>query len=97
MKRIYRNYYEEKESLIRNGFGFLYDKFHQFKLTDCLKNEELNKLNPKVMFFKYKDQNHSNKPKIDKLNNLLINIDEKIVELEFYKRKLNEELIKFNK
>ena len=53
MKTIYRNYYEEKESLIRNGYGFLHDKFHQFKITDCLKNEELNKLNPKVMFFKY--------------------------------------------
>ena len=42
-------------------------------------------------------ENHKNQHKIGKLNNLLINIDEKIVELEFYKRKLNAELNNLNK
>ena len=90
-----RNYYKERENLISNGYGYYNNKYYRFNMLDIYKKEELNKINPKMMFFRMEgEENHKNYREIRELENQLINTDEQIVELEFYsrgsKKRLNE-------
>ena len=88
-----RNYYKERENLISNGYGYYNNKYYRFNMLDIYKKEELNKTNPKVIFFSTEgEENHKNYREIRELENQLLNTDEQIVELEFYSRGLKKRL-----
>lgn len=88
-----RNYYKERENLISNGYGYYNNKYYRFNMLDIYKKKELNKTNPKVIFFSMEgEENNKNFREIRELENQLLNTDEQIVELEFYSRGLKKRL-----
>ena len=88
-----RNYYKERENLISNGYGYYNNKYYRFNMLDIYKKKELNKTNPKVIFFSMEgEENNKNFREIRELENQLLNTYAQIVELEFYSRGLKKRL-----
>jgi len=91
MIKGYRNDSEEREDLINRGFGYYNNKFYKFDFKTLIKDVKLNKLNPKIMFFKPVVE-LNNQKEIDKILSLLYNVEGEIVKYEFLRKKLNKKL-----
>ena len=90
-----RNYYMNKDFVVNMGFGFVNDKKYNFSKNGYKKIKELNNMDYRSKFFIVDDSvNDKSKKKINEIINMKRNIDEKILELEYYNRVLDKELNK---
>lgn len=93
MRKRDRNYYSDREFILKNGFGNLNGKKYKFSKNGYKKIDVLNNEDYSRKFFKYEfEENIIDNKKVDELNNVVKNCRKKIDELNKMYRKLNKEI-----